>query len=175
MLTISDFMKIINFSYTFIKWLIIKIFWCNKYQTRGLKVFWIDLQNQYLSKQKSPVRQENMSGSHKTLSPTLKGLFLIIKTTILFLMKQTHTCRQYSKSADFALKFNNLWNPEEKSSDESNCKFSSYLSHTPTEPQWVERIAEINIECQIHFCHLWHIKLQIEFPTRWQKVAGHKR
>ena len=64
---------------------------------------------------KCSVRQENLSGSHKTLST-------IIKTTILFPMKQTHLCTQYLKMMQLRPKFYNAWNLKWKRSLENNCK-----------------------------------------------------
>ena len=115
MLNISDIMKIINFSETFIKSLIIKIFWCNKCQTRGLKVFWVHPQNQNLSKLNISCPQ-NVQPDKKTLSP-------IIKTTILFPLKQTHICPQYLKMRQLRPKFYNAWNLKWKRSLENDCKF----------------------------------------------------
>ena len=43
-------MKVYEKSIVFIKSLIFNIFWWKKCQTIGLKVFWVDLQNQNLSK-----------------------------------------------------------------------------------------------------------------------------
>ena len=56
-----------------------------------------------------------MSGSHKTLSP-------IIKTTILFPMKQTHLCTQYLKMMQLRPKFYNAWNLKCKNCDATNCR-----------------------------------------------------
>ena len=49
-LNISDFMKVYEKLIIFIKSLIFNIFWWEKCLTIGLKVFWVDLRNQNLSK-----------------------------------------------------------------------------------------------------------------------------
>ena len=49
-LIINDFMKVYEKLIIFIKSLIFNIFWWKKCQPIGLKVFWVDLQNQNLSK-----------------------------------------------------------------------------------------------------------------------------
>ena len=49
-LNISDFMKVYEKLIIFIKSLIFNIFWWKKCLTIGLKVFWVDLRNQNLSK-----------------------------------------------------------------------------------------------------------------------------
>ena len=51
----------------------------------------------------------------KTLSP-------IIKTAILFPMKQTHICTQYLKIVQLRPKFYNVWNLKWKRSLENDCK-----------------------------------------------------
>ena len=51
---------------------------------------------EYILPKKCSIRQENLSGSHKTP---------ISKTTILFPMKQTHICIQYLKMMQLRPKF----------------------------------------------------------------------
>ena len=48
--SINDFMKVYEKLIIFIKSLIFNIFWWKKCQTMGLKLFWVDLWNQNLSK-----------------------------------------------------------------------------------------------------------------------------
>ena len=70
---INDFMKVYEKLIIFIKPPIFNIFWWKKCLTRGLKVFWVDLRNQNLSRLNIScikifwVRQK-ISGSHKTCS-----------------------------------------------------------------------------------------------------------
>ena len=78
MLNISDFMKIIDSSKTFIKSLIINIFWCNKCQTRGLKVFWVHSQNQNLSKLNISC-PKNVQSDKKTCQEVIKLCFSFSK------------------------------------------------------------------------------------------------
>ena len=134
----------------FIKSLIFNIFWWKKCQTIGLKVFWVDLQNQNLSKiniscpkifelakykWKSEVKTSKIDlgfydGAIK--SSCFLSCFLwfcmsdsnmspIIKTTILFPMKQTHICTQYLKMMQLRPKFYSVWKLKWNMSSARHC------------------------------------------------------
>ena len=82
---------------------------------------------EYFLPKKCSIRPENLSGSHKTLSP-------ISKTTILFPMKQTHICTQYLKMMQLRPKFYNAWNLKWKRWSEIYCIVNTWkiLQRCPT-------------------------------------------
>ena len=149
--SINDFMNVYEKLIIFIKSLIFNIFWWKTCQTIGLKVFWVDLQNQNLSKiniscpkifelakhkWKSEVKTSKIDlgfydGAIK--SSCFLSCFLwfcmsdsnmspIIKTTILFPMKQTHICIQYLKMMQLRPEFYNAWNLRWNMSAARNCR-----------------------------------------------------
>ena len=80
-LNVNDFMKFYEKLLIFIKSLIFNIFWWKRCLTIGLKVFWVDLWNQNLSKRNiscikifesdiyRSIIKENMTGSMRVLLP----------------------------------------------------------------------------------------------------------